>query len=114
MDTLLTHGDHATDARGIPVSITGTDELLQRVLLRLIVRRGSFKYDKDLGSELYRLSRDTSSATRRAALSYVREALSTLPQLSVVDVDIRTERERMLITVELSYEGSRYLLEIPA
>jgi len=113
MDTLLYQGDHATDARGIPVAITGAQELIQRALLRLGIRRGSFAYDRNLGSELYRLSHDTSSATHRAARSYVQEALIPLPELMIGDIDCKIERDRMRITVELSHSGRRYWLEIP-
>ena len=113
MDTLLSYGDHATDVRGIPISISGPEELMQRALLRLGIRRGSFEYDRSLGSELYRLSRDTSSATRRAAQSYVQEALIPLPELTVGDVDYNIEGERMLISVQLSYESRNYLLQVP-
>jgi len=113
MDTLLYRGDHATDARGIPIKVTDVDALVQRALLRLGIRRGSFAYDRDLGSELYRLSRDTSSATRRAASSYVQEALIPLPELIIDDVGCKIERERMIVTVKLSHSGRRYSLEIP-
>ena len=113
MDTLLSYGDHATDARGIPIPISGPEELVQRALLRLGIRRGSFEYDRSLGSELYRLSRDISSATRRAAQSYVQEALIPLPELMVGDVDYKIENDRMLVSVELSYGGRSYLLHVP-
>jgi len=113
MDTLLYSGDHATDARGMPFPITGTQELVQRALLRLAVRRGSFVHDRNLGSELYRLSRDTSAATLRAAKSYIQEALIPLPELAIGDVDCKIQGERMVITVELSHDGRRYSLELP-
>ena len=113
MDTLLSYGDHATDARGIPIPISGAEEITQRALLRLGIRRGSFEYDRSLGSELYRLSRDTSSATRRAAQSYVQEALIPLPELTVGDVDCKIDGERMLVSIELSYGGRGYMLHVP-
>jgi phage gp46-like protein len=112
MDTLLLQGDHATDARGIPVAVTGAEELLQRALLRLGIRRGSFEYDAGLGSELYRLSRDTSAATERAAHSYVQEALLPLPEIAVGGVSLSHEDNDLILRAELTCEDTTYIVEL--
>ena len=74
MDTAISNGDFICDSKGIPVELTGYDELLQRVLIRLTVKKGSFIYDTSLGSRLYTL-KSTDGNLKERALSLVREAL---------------------------------------
>lgn len=113
MDTLLSGGDHGVDSRGIPREITGAEELMQRALLRLAVCRGSWFADPDFGSELYRLPPADTETTRRLALSYVREALLPLPQLTVKSVECHSPYGGVLtVSVELLYDEKLYLLEV--
>jgi hypothetical protein len=114
VDTLLLNGDHAADARGIPMLISGAEELLQRALLRLGIRRGSFGHDPRLGSELFRVAQDTSAATQRAAQSYVQEALIPIPQIEVGDVELLHEdgEDTIIIRVPLTCDDETYLLEL--
>jgi len=84
MDTLLKNMDHAVDESGHPVTITGTRALIQRLLIRLSVRRGSFAPSPDLGSELYKLPAALGGEERdRLALHYAQEAL--LPEGALVE-----------------------------
>lgn len=55
MDTKLSGGDLAAGARGLPYFIGGWEEYLQRAELCLAIRKGSFRYDRELGSRLYLL-----------------------------------------------------------
>lgn len=55
MDTAIKDGDFQTNGSGLPVRISGAQELLQRVMFRLTVKKGSFFYDQQLGSRLYTL-----------------------------------------------------------
>lgn len=55
MDTLLSGGDFALDALGRPIAIERERELFQKVMLRLVIKKGSFCYDTELGSRLYTL-----------------------------------------------------------
>lgn len=50
MDILLQNKDICLDIYGRPVMISQTDEAVQQVLLTLQIPRGSFIYDKELGS----------------------------------------------------------------
>ncbi len=50
--------------------------LLERALLRLRVRRGSFALDPSLGSRLHRLPRAGDARRDALALEYAREALA--------------------------------------
>ena len=66
MDTAIKDGDFQTNGSGLPVRISGAQELLQRVMFRLTVKKGSFFYDQQLGSRLYTLK---GSYGNREALS---------------------------------------------
>lgn len=113
MDTLLVSGDHYTDARGLPVALAGREELIQRVLIRLQVKKGSFLPDPDLGSELYRLPRSDSERTKRLALSYVQEALAGLSAVEVLGVDCAVAGEDLLrVTVRVSVDRQPLALEV--
>ena len=87
MDTALFNGDFLCDSRGFPITISGINEILQRILIRLSVKKGKFVYDKDLGSELYKLDINEENAEARA-LSLVREALSDIKNIKVKEVSI--------------------------
>jgi phage gp46-like protein len=113
MDTLLQNGDHAVNPSGLPAAVTGTGEIIQRAMLRLGLRRGSFPYDRSLGSELHLLSREDSGAARRAAQSYVQEALLPLPGLRVEDVQVTIPAPGELrLAVTLFYQGEGALVEL--
>lgn len=113
MDTLLVSGDHYTDARGLPVALEGSRELVQRVLIRLQVRKGSFALDPSLGSELYRLRRSADEQNNRVAMGYVQEALADMPEVSVYGVTCTpTGLDELLVEVELSLSGEEALLEV--
>jgi len=113
MDTLLYNGDHYTDARGLPVTLTGDQELVQRALIRLQVKRGSFLPDPTLGSELYKLRRSAGEQNSRLAMAYVQEALADLPELSVRRVDCALSGlEDLLVTVQVAAGTEQYQLEV--
>ncbi len=113
MDTLLSSGDIALDARGRPTVISGVDELLQRALIRLTVKKGSFVYDPELGSRLYTL-RAGSVNLQETAESMVREALSPLTELTVNSVETIPDDalERLQIRVSLNAGGVKQELEV--
>ena len=113
LDTLLYAGDHAPDGRGLPAPVHGARELLQRALIRLCVKKGSFALDPGLGSELYRLPHVSGAALERAALSFVQEALVPLPQLSVRAVQCAfTDSSLLSIAVEVVLQERAYTLEL--
>lgn len=54
---MVRNGDYVNDGAGGFLRAEGTDELLQRVLWKLSIPRGSFPLLPALGSELHRLGR---------------------------------------------------------
>lgn len=103
MDTAISNGDFIRDSKGYPVELTGYDELLQRVLMRLMIKKGSFIYDTSLGSRLYTL-KATQSNVKEHALSLVREALININEVVVDDVNTKliNDGENLELTVLLS------------
>ena len=103
MDTAISNGDFICDSKGVPVELTGYDELLQRVLIRLTVKKGSFIYDTSLGSRLYTLKASDGNIKERA-LSLVREALIDISEVVVEDVltTLTNDGENLELNVILS------------
>ena len=67
MALVLREGDYVPDGRGGFRSAEGGQEVLERVLWKLTVRRGSFPFLPELGSRLYLLGR--ASTRQREALA---------------------------------------------
>ena len=84
MDTAIKDGDFQTNGSGLPVRISGAQELLQRVMFRLTVKKGSFFYDQQLGSRLYTLkgSYGNREALSETAMQMVREALKPMAEVT--------------------------------
>lgn len=102
MDTAVSNGDFLCNSKGTPINLGGYEELLQRVLIRLTVKKGSFVYDKSLGSRLYTL-KATDGNIKERALALVREALIENPEVAVNDVKIAltNDKESLELTVIL-------------
>lgn len=111
MDTLLVNRDHCTDSRGIPVTVAGDSEIIQRALIRLCVKKGALDGEPTLGSELYRLKNARTQDAARIAMSYVQEALSPMPGVSVSDVSVAQSQTGALeVRVTIEYQGRSYNL----
>lgn len=82
MDTCLYLGDHQRDHRGLPFSISGTEELLQQAMIRLSVRRGAFPLNPQLGSRLHTLS-PNDPGLNDTALRLAQEALCEMNDIAV-------------------------------
>lgn len=109
---MLAGGDHFTDSRRIPVSITGERELIQRALLRLSIKKGSFKEDTSLGSELYKLKDFRGGDITRLAQSYAQEALLPMPEVSVSSVEAERRADVLRLLINLSSNKNIYRLEV--
>lgn len=106
MDLLIAEGDYLPDGMGGFCSASGSAGVLQRALYRLSVPRGSFLPLPNLGSNLYRLYQEKSSAWEALAIQYVREALEVEPDLWVTQVEVHWDhQEKIEVKVYLSWHG---------
>lgn len=113
MDTALSNGNFLLDSRGIPFLISGVKELLQRALIRLSIKKGSFIYDRDFGSNLYKLKGDTGNI-QKSALNIVRETLSVMPEIFVENVSVRlsNSNEDLSLNILLYIKNKKEELEV--
>jgi phage gp46-like protein len=110
MELLLKNKDYVPDGEGGVVGLTGGEELLARVLFQLTARRGSFPFLPSLGSRLYLLRGAKPGQWESLARQYVTEALSDEPSLTVTDLTVYSQGERLWLVLELSYEGQALTL----
>lgn len=65
MELKIKDRDYVADGMGGLVRVSGWDELLERVLFKLSVRRGSFSLLPELGSKLHLLRREKAETVPR-------------------------------------------------
>lgn len=88
MELKVRDGDYLPDGQGGFQRAEGTEELLQRVMWKLCVRRGSFPLLPQLGSRLYLLLGEKSANREALARQYVAEALAGERDLEVAGVQL--------------------------
>ena len=92
MELQIQNGDYVPDGLGGFRRLTGGEALLQRVLFRLVPRRGAFPCMPEL-------------ARQALAEQYVAEALAGESGLRVTEVSLAQEGDRGLLTVRLDWQG---------
>lgn len=106
MELKLRDGAYTLNGAGLPETVEGAEETLQRALMRLSARRGSFAPAPDYGSRLYTLGRLKPSLRPAAARLFVTEALAGEPGLGVDAVSCTPgEGDSAVVRVELSLGG---------
>lgn len=113
MDTAINKGDFLLDSSGLPISISGVQEILQRAIIRLTVRKGSFVYDTDLGSNLYKLKAGSANI-KSEALNMVKEALKPMSNIFVenVSTEFVNSGENLRLNVIISINNKREEVEV--
>lgn len=101
VDVKLSGGDVALDSSGAAVYIDGTDERFQRALVCLTVPRGSFIYDRTLGTRSLGLDK------KRTELLF-EEALTRCPGARAR----MTDRSAEAVTVQLTIDGESRTEEV--
>ena len=86
MEIRLDNGEYVTDDLGMTQRVTGNEEILQRVMMRLRARRGAFWPDRDYGSRLWTLGRIPKSQRPNAARQFAAEALADEKDVELLDV----------------------------
>lgn len=114
MDTKLYNGGFATGHTGLPIAIDGMEELAQQAYIRLVVRRGSFAPDQELGSDLYKLPRGAPQVLNPMAAAYIEEALCTMPTVRTKDVNClyNSTDDSVHINVTLEIGGKNQTMEV--
>ncbi len=105
MELLLKDGDYLPDGKGGFARTTGGEELLQRALFKLTVRRGSFPLIPELGSRLYQLPRQRPGDWEALARQYVAEALRDEEALRVSEVKVTPAGAGARVEAELECRG---------
>ena len=105
MELKIKDRDYVADGAGGLVRVSGWDELLERVLFKLSVRRGSFALAPELGSKLHLLWREKGESRATAAKQYVAEALADEEGLSVTGMELAEKNGFLELRVLLRYEN---------
>ncbi len=102
MELMVRDGDYIHDEAGRFRRAEGGDELLQRVLWKLSIPRGSFPLLPELGSQLYQLGRCKPAQRQALARQYVAQALENEENLRVEQVSLGGDGA---LTVTLTWQG---------
>ncbi len=106
MELKFDAGEYVKSGYGGFATVSGTDETLQRALMRLSARRGSFFPLPDFGSELHTLFSMKKSQRAAAAQRMVYEALEPETGITATGVDYReTGDGTAVVTVALELSG---------
>lgn len=89
MELKLTDGRYVPGRAGGIDTVTGDEELAQRIAMKLGARRGGFAAMPDYGSRMYALLRGVKPSERAdAARACAAEALSDEPDLTVESAEL--------------------------
>lgn len=101
------NGDYIPDGSGGFRTVSGSAEVLERILWKLSVHRGSFPLLPELGSDLHLLGRAPAKEREALAEQYVKEALKD-EKLTVETVSL-TElgQGRGELVLSLLYQGRK-------
>ncbi len=105
MELKIRERDYVSDGAGGLVRVSGAAELLERVLFKLSVRRGSYALIPELGSRLHLLWRETPERRASAAKKYVAEALADEEELTVSGVTLREQGDLLELETALRCGG---------
>lgn len=112
MSILLEQQDYVPDGAGSVISVSGGSAVLSDVLFRLTARRGGFALLPEFGSRMYLLRGEKPSARTSLARQYAVEALADLEDLSVTDARVTMDGTRLIIRVEMVWQGQPLAVEL--
>lgn len=113
MEWKLSDGDYVPDGTGGLTALSGSGEVLARVLYRLTARRGALPFLPQLGSRLYQLGGEKPFSRKTLAAQYVTEALREESDLSVRSVELTPQGDGAELTVFLDWQGEELTVQIP-
>lgn len=113
MELKIRDGDYCSDGIGGEKRAGGREEVLERALFRLSVRRGSFPFLPTLGSGLYRLGKEKPNAREAAAKQYAAEALAEESGLTVEGAELTENGDgTALLRVLIAADGETAAVEL--
>lgn len=112
MDTLIKDGDLFIDENGELKKITDEPEKLQRALFILSTEKGSFSFDRELGSKLYTLGSYSEQELDDAATEIVSNALIGVEGISVKKVKAQKQGNDYHLDISLYIESLKRLVRI--
>lgn len=105
MSLRLRNRDYEVKHGRVTAAADEGEALLDEVLFRLTVRRGSFPFLPELGSRMYQLTREKPTAWESLAGQYAAEALAELPDLTVTGTRVNRTDSGVSVAVELLWSG---------
>lgn len=110
MELKLADGNYEAGVRGSLLTVSGTDEVAQRIIMRLTARRGGFAPLPEYGSRLHLLHLAKPSEREAAAKQYVAEALSDERGVKLESLSISGEGAgRIALDLMFSYLGDQQI-----
>jgi len=113
MDIKIKDRDFDRNAQGLPYSVVGDEELIQRAMIRLTVKKGNFVFDKELGCELFKV-RGSGDKMNQDALRMIKEALYEMPEVEAVSAGCRREAGLLYVDTVLNLHGKGYTVALTA
>lgn len=112
MDTLIKNGDLFIDENGGLVKITDEEEKLQRALFVLSTEKGSFNFDRELGSKLSDLGEYDDEKINSAALEIVSDALVGIEGITVESASVEKSGTDYIIKLSIYIQSRKRLVKI--
>ncbi len=109
MELLLSNGTYKKNLYHGLESVSGSDELAQRITMKLMARRGAFSILPDYGSELYKLSSLKVNARETAAKSYIARALED-ENVTIEKVEVTGDDN--FVRIDLALKSGDSFLEL--
>lgn len=113
IDYRIENGDLVRKGLGDLQMVEDLEAKKQSMVIRLVVERGSFIYDEELGSRLRLLLREKPSNIPRMADAYVREALKPEEDVEIINVEVKwLDKKKILILVYFIWNDIQDSLEV--
>ena len=112
MELMVRDGDYVSNETGGYRRAEGSDELLQRVLWKLSIPRGSFPFLPELGSRLHLVLRERPSVWQTLCAQYVAEALREEREAAVTSVELKRQGDSARLIIQLEWRGETLTAEM--
>ncbi len=111
MDILIENGDFKKDVQGMPVKIYGAEEACQRAALQFSTLKGTFVYNRELGTEWFAYGGPDCWSHERFML-VCREALAGYEGVELVDVSFEHGAYVSIVNFTVRYRGETVTSEV--